>query len=198
MSRGLNRVDYQIIGRLIDEGSNILDLGCGNGELLKLLIEDKKVTGIGIEKNLKMVNHCLAKGLSIVNVNLDEGLTEYVDKSFDYVILSLTLQALKHPDQMIKEMLRIGKKAIVSFPNFGNWVIRSYLFFRGRMPKSKHLPYEWYDTPNIHFCTIKDFKDFCKQESININQKIYLKKVNKKWRGIWSNLFASIAIFVLE
>ncbi len=198
MNRARVRYDHQIIAKFIEPGSSILDLGCGSGDLLKLLIDEKNVVGVGIEKDLNMVNCCLGKGLSIINANLDEGLEEYRDKSFDYVILGSTIQALKKPLEIIHEMLRIGKKAIVSFPNFGNLVIRSYLFFKGMMPKSKFLPYEWYDTPNIHFCTLKDFKHMCREENLKIVEKIYLKKYNKKILGIWPNLFATMGIFVLE
>ena len=196
--RNRNRVDHQIIADLIDPGSRLLDLGCGNGNLLKILIQEKKVKGVGIEKDLDMVKKCLEKGISVYHRNLDEGIAHYPENQFDYIVLSLTLQALKHPDETIREMVRIGKKAIVSFPNFGNIKIRFDLLFKGKMPKSRFLPYEWYNTPNIHFCSVKDFKDFCRNENIKIVNEIFLKKMNRKILGIWPNLFASLAIFVLE
>lgn len=194
----MHRIDYQIIADLIENHSSVLDLGCGNGDLLKMLVKEKDVTGEGIERDLNMVNFCLEKGLPVINGNLDRGLLQYKDKSFDCVILSLTLQSLKRPDFIVKEMVRIGKKAIVTFPNFGYYLVRFSLLFKGKMPKIKFLPHEWYDTPNIHLCTINDFKKFCKKENIKIVQKIYLKKNNNKILGILPNFFASMGIFVLE
>ncbi|HOJ50718.1 MAG TPA: methionine biosynthesis protein MetW [Spirochaetota bacterium] len=193
------RIDHQIIADLIDDNSKILDLGCGNGELLELLISKNKVKyAVGIEKDIKEVEECLKKGINVLHLNIDEDLNILNDNVFDYVILSFTLQSLKKPDKVITEMIRIGKKAIVSFPNFGNIWIRLYLLFKGKMPKSKFLPYEWYNTPNIHFCSIKDFEALCQEKSIKITKKIYLKKFDKKIKSFMPNLFASLAIFVLE
>lgn len=192
------RVDHQIISNLIKKGSSVLDLGCGRGDLLKLLSDEKDVSGMGVEKDFEMINECLLKGLSVIQANVDHDLKDYQDKSFDYVVLSLTLQALKKPEKVLQEMLRIGKKAIVSFPNFGNIWIRLDLMFRGTMPKSRFIPYEWFNTPNIHFCSIKDFKKLCKFEKFRIDKKIYMKKRNKKILSCFPNLFASTAIFVLE
>lgn len=192
------RIDYQIIADLIESKSSVLDLGCGNGDLLQILMRDKEVLGEGIEKDLEMVNLCLEKGLPVINANLDQGLFQYKDKSFDYVILSLTLQSLKKPDLALKEMTRIGKKAIASFPNFGNFLVRFSLLLKGKMPKIKFLPFEWYNTPNIHLCTIADFKEFCRKQNIKIVKKTYLRKSNRKMCGLLPNFFASMAIFVLE
>lgn len=192
------RIDHQIIADLIKPSSSVLDLGCGEGNLLELLVKEKDVCGFGIEKNKEMLFKCFKKALPVTHANVDKGLDDYLDKSFDYVVLSLTLQALKNPDKVLKEMLRVGKKVIVSFPNFGNISIRMNLFFKGKMPKSKFIPFEWYDTPNIHFCSIKDFRNLCKNFSIKIDQKIYLKKQNRRSFSLLPNLLASIAIFVLE
>ncbi|HCL57794.1 MAG TPA: methionine biosynthesis protein MetW [Spirochaetia bacterium] len=193
-----NRIDYQIIADLIESGSSVLDLGCGNGRLLEILIKEKNVQGVGIEKDHSMVKKSLEKGIPVIQANLDGGLSEYPDKSFDFVVLSLTLQALKKPDLVISEMLRIGKKAIVSFPNFGHFLLRYSILFKGKMPKSKFLPFEWYNTPNIHFCSINDFKEFCKANKIKIVKKIFLKNFNKIIKEFLPNIFASIGIFVLE
>jgi len=193
------RIDFEIISSLIEEKSTVLDLGCGNGELLEILTDKKNVKyALGIEKDLTEVSECLKKGLNVLHLNIEEDLDIMQNKSFDYVILSFTLQSLKRPDKVIEEMLRIGNKAIISFPNFGNIWIRLYLLFKGKMPKSKFLPYEWYDTPNIHFCSIKDFKELCKKNNIKINKEIYLKRFNKKISRFMNNLLSSLAIFVLE
>ncbi|PKL15409.1 MAG: methionine biosynthesis protein MetW [Spirochaetae bacterium HGW-Spirochaetae-6] len=183
---------------LVDSGSLVLDLGCGDGSLLEMLIAEKGVKGFGLEKDLQEINKCLAKGISVIDANLDQGLTQFRDKSMDYVILSLTLQALKQPHETLRDIIRVGKKAIISFPNFGNIFVRLYLLFRGRMPKSKFLPYEWYDTPNIHFCSVKDFIGLCQKEGIKIRKKIFLRKFNRKILGFMPNLFSYVAIFVLE
>jgi len=193
------RIDFEIISSLIEGKSTVLDLGCGNGELLEILTDKKNVKyALGIEKDLTEVSECLKKGLNVLHLNIEEDLDIMQNKSFDYVILSFTLQSLKRPDKVIEEMLRIGNKAIISFPNFGNIWIRLYLLFKGKMPKSKFLPYEWYDTPNIHFCSIKDFKELCKKNNIKITKEIYLKRFNKKISRFMNNLLSSLAIFVLE
>lgn len=198
MPKTLHRIDYQLIMELVDSGSLVLDLGCGDGSLLEMLIREKGVKGFGLEKDLQEINKCLAKGISVIDANLDQGLSQFRDKSMDYVILSLTLQALKQPQETLRDIIRVGKKAIISFPNFGNIFVRLYLLFRGRMPKSKFLPYEWYDTPNIHFCSVKDFIELCGREGIKIRKKIFLKKFNRKIWGFMPNLFSYVAIFVLE
>ena len=164
-SKGLH-LNYEIITKFIENGSKILDLGCGDGTLLKMLIERKNCTGTGIEIDQQNAIQAIEKGLSIIQGDIDEGLKDFSDNEYDYIILNQTLQSTEKPDYVIEEMLRAGKKAVVSFPNFAYWKVRFYLFFNGKMPKSNILPFEWYNTPNIHLLTIKDFFEFCKKRNI--------------------------------
>lgn len=193
-------LNYKQITKLIEKGSKILDLGCGDGYLLKKLIDEKEVTGIGIEINHDQVIKSIEKGLSVIQDDLDKGLKQFEDKTFDYAILNQTLQSTERPDYVLDEMLRVSKKAIVAFPNFAYWRVRFYLFFKGKMPKSRALPYEWYNTPNIHLNTIEDFFEFCKSRGINIIDSIYLAKKRAR-KGIskpLANFFSEEAIFVLS
>lgn len=197
MGRTLN---YKQITKLIEKGSKILDLGCGDGFLFKKLVDEKEVTGVGIEINQDEVIKSIEKGLSVIQADLDKGLKQFEDKTFDYAILNQTLQSTERPDYVLDEMLRVSKKAIVAFPNFAYWRVRFYLFFKGKMPKSKALPYEWYNTPNIHLNTIEDFFEFCKSRGINIIDSIYLAKRRAR-KGIskpLANFFSEEAIFVLS
>ncbi|MFC1691749.1 methionine biosynthesis protein MetW [Nanoarchaeota archaeon] len=195
-----NRFDYKKIIETIDPGSKVLDLGCGTGTLLRLLKEKKQIDGRGIELSQEKVKRCIEHGLSVLHGDLDEGLKHYRDKSFDYVIFNQTIQVVKNSLHVLKEALRVGKKVIVSFPNFGHWKIRKSFFFSGRMPKSKSLPYEWYNTPNIRLLTVYDFRDICKKNKIKVLAEYdYLKKNNKSRQiRIWPNLFASNSLFVVE
>jgi methionine biosynthesis protein MetW len=196
------RVDHKIIAELIDNGSRVLDLGCGDGSLLKFLVTEKSVIGRGVEITEEGMEMCVSKGLSVLHGDIDEGIRDYRDGFFDYVVLSQTLQVVHRPRFVIKEMLRAGKKAIVSFPNFGNWRVRLDLLFSGRMPKSDVLPFEWYDTPNIHLCTIKDFRVLCSEMGIRIEREIYLKNQDTENTGLLvrvaPNLFAGIAIYLIS
>lgn len=199
-SQGL-RLNYSIITKLIDKGTKVLDLGCGEGDLLAQLLEEKSVKGIGIEINQNSVISALEKGLSIIQGDLDEGLKGFKDKEYDFAILNQTLQSTEKPDYVIDEMLRVSKNAIVSFPNFAYWKVRFYLFFTGRMPKSKVLPFEWYDTPNIHLLTVNDFYEFCKKREIRILQSIFMTKANVKrnfFTRLFSNFFTEEVIFVIS
>ncbi len=193
-------LNYRQITKLVKEGSKILDLGCGDGYLFKKLVDEKKVTGVGIEIDENAVIKTMERGLSVIQADLDKGLSQFGNKTFDYTILNRTLQSTDKPDYVLEEMLRVGKKAIVSFPNFGYWKVRFYLLFKGKMPKSRALPYEWYNTPNIHLNTVEDFFDYCKKNEINIIDCIYLakKKARKKVIKPFANFFSEEAIFVIS
>ncbi len=198
--KAYTRPDLQIIFDLIDPGSSVLDLGCGSGDLLKKLVDEKNVDGHGIELVDDQILECVAKGVSVVHSDLDEGLDDYPDNCFDYVVLSQTIQQVLRPDETLKEMLRVGKIGIVGLLNFGYWRVRHYLAFQGEMPKSKVLPYEWYNTPNIHLSTVNDFRRLCDESGYKIIKQINI--VNRK-RGqflpnILPNSFAELAVFVLK
>ncbi|MGE5617964.1 MAG: methionine biosynthesis protein MetW [Sphingomonadaceae bacterium] len=190
------RIDLHLITRLVREGSSVLDLGCGDGQLMELLIREKRVTARGVEIAEEGVYRCISRGLSVHHGDLDEGLEDYPDGAFDYVILSQTLQAVHKPRLVLQEMLRVGKLGIVTFPNFAHWQPRIQLALGGRMPKSEDLPYEWYNTPNIHLTTIRDFLGLCRSEGISVVQAIYLSG-NRRVR-LLPNLRAKTAIFVLK
>ena len=195
----LRRQDLNIISDLIEPNTKVLDLGSGDGTLLRMLKDKKKVIPYGIEIDENNLVKCLAKGLPVFQSDIDSGLGEYKKNSFDYVILSQTLQTVKRPYFVIKEMLRVGKKCIVSFPNFGFIGTRLFLLLKGRMPRTKYLAYNWYDTPNIHHLTIKDFYRFCEEFKIKIIKKIFLKNYNDKMKNIklLPNLLADVSIFVI-
>ena len=198
----LTRVDLLVIADMVEPGSRVLDVGCGDGSLLKFLAEKKNADSRGIELSQRGVNHCVAKGLSVIQGDADADLFDYPDKSFDYVILSQTLQATRHPKAVLEQMLRIGKHAIVSFPNFGHWKLRFQLLFTGRMPITGILSNPWYDTPNIHFCTIRDFVDLVDTIDVKIERAIALNaygsplRFTAPWR-VW-NFFGEQAVFLLS
>ncbi len=197
-----NRVDFLQISGMVEPGSRVLDVGCSDGALLKLLTDEKGVDGRGVELSQRNVNHCVAHGLSVVQGDADTDLMIYPDGAFDYVILSQTIQATQHPRLVLEQMLRIGKHVIVSIPNFGHWRIRLYLGLRGRMPVTGNLPYAWYDTPNIHFCTIKDFVTLCDDVDAVVEAKIAVnaqgRTVNLGTNLTLANLFAEQAVFLLR
>ena len=161
--------DFMLLGKLVKEDSHVLDLGCGSGDLLDFLIQKKNVTGFGIEKNITGILDCLEKDVQVIQRDLDDkGISDLKDGSFDYAIINRTIQEIRDPVALLNELLRVAKKAIVTFPNFGHWTTRGSLMLHGRMPKSKELPYEWYDTPNIRLLTVKDFYTLCKKEGFKI------------------------------
>jgi methionine biosynthesis protein MetW len=190
-------ISYDEIVNIVEPETKVLDLGCGDGELLHRLIHEKKVHGRGVEIEEEMILRCISKGISVFQGNLDEGLKDYGTKSYDYVILNQTLQVIRSPVLVLEEMLRVGKKAIVSFPNFGYFVTRLQLLWTGRMPVNPQLPNEWYNTPNIHLCTRRDFTLLCKQLGINILDEIALRN-DRPLRGLPKNLFATEVCYVLE
>ena len=173
-----------------------MDIGCGDGELLAKLIVDKNVKGQGIEFDQNLVLTCVNRGLSIIQQDIEQGLENYADKSYDYVILSQTVQTVKNPEQVVKELLRVGRKVIVSFPNFAHWRCRMQLMFAGSAPITKQLPFGWYNSPNIHFLSLKDFERFCEELGIKIEKKIPLAKRHFKQVRFAPNLFAEQVIYV--
>ena len=194
--------EFKIISDLIYKNSHVLDVGCGDGILMEFLAKEKKVNIRGIEISKKKVQNCVAKGLTIIEGNAEEDLIQFPDKSFDYVILSQTLQAFFDPEKVINELLRIGKQAIVTIPNFGYWKIRLHLLLKGTMPVTRTLPDEWYNTPNIHLCTIKDFVSFSKTKNFKLSKSIALKSnklsyINDSNLDI-KNLNSNLGIFLIE
>ena len=196
------RIDLKVITEFVAPGARVLDVGCGNGDLLRRLEEEKGVDGRGVELSQRGVNEAVARGLSVVQGDADHDLATYPDKAFDYVILSQTLQATHNPRLVMEALLRIGRKAIVSFPNFGHWRVRVQFLTKGRMPRTENLPYSWYDTPNIHFCTIRDFVSLVEEIGAEVDAAVALYG-NGRTLGrstplaLW-NLLADQAVFVLS
>jgi methionine biosynthesis protein MetW len=188
--------DYLAILDIVDMGSSVLDLGCGNGDLLSLLVREKEVKAQGIEIDEKAIFECVARGLSVFQDDIDTGLPEYGDKSFDFVILNQSIQQVKRPGVALKEALRVGKKVIVGIPNFAFIKARMQIFFSGRVPVTPSLPYEWHDTPNLHFLSLTDFTEFCKKRGIRIEKSIYLGAARRV--GLLPNLFAQTGIFIIS
>jgi methionine biosynthesis protein MetW len=195
----MQRIDYKLIEDLVPREATVLDLACGNGELLSELIEEKHVRGSGVEIDQAAVEACIGKGLSVFHGDLDAGLADYPDQSHDVVILSLSLQQLRRPRMIVREMVRVGRLAIVSFPNFAHYLTRAQLCVRGRMPVSGSLPYQWWDTPNIHLCTIRDFRALCHAEGLCVERELYLRSVEQPPPDhlVAPNLLARIAIFAV-
>ncbi|PPR50254.1 MAG: hypothetical protein CFH15_00579 [Alphaproteobacteria bacterium MarineAlpha5_Bin5] len=196
------RKDWKLIESLISQNARLLDIGCGEGELIQLLKKNLNANTHGIELNAELAQKAIAKGLSVIHGDAEKDLKQYSNQSFDYVILSQTLQAMMKPRDILAELLRIGGKAIVSFPNFGHWKIRLQLLLLGKMPVTEGLPFAWYDTPNIHFFTLKDFQNLCKEMNIIIEKSIGLTSQGKQFiiknNIISSNLFTHEAIFLLS
>lgn len=190
------RLDHLFMVEVIEEGSRVLDLGCGSGYLLKMLVDKKNVRGTGVEIAEERVYEAVGKGLSVYHGDIDEGLSYYPDDSFDYVLLSHTLQEARQTVLLMKESLRVGRRLIVSFPNFGHWRVRGQLFFRGRAPVTPALPYQWYDTPNVHSLTIRDFCHFVAEQGMRVVDRTYVGRTGKV--SLLPNLRAEHGLFVLE
>ena len=191
--------EMNFVCRRIKRGSRVLDLGCGSGELLGILREKYNIHGYGLEIDPQCIQACIDNGINVIEQDLDSGLGNFPDCSFDSVVMTQTLQAMRYPHLILDEMLRIGRECIITFPNFGYWKIRLYLATNGRMPVTHELAYQWYDTPNIHFFTLTDFEDFCNKKSIKILSRqffsnrfpdIFMKKM-------WPSMFAATAVFQL-
>jgi methionine biosynthesis protein MetW len=193
------RADLAIIADLINPGARVLDLGCGEGELLARLKTDKAVNGYGLEIDPDNITTCIHKGVNVIEQDLDAGLDNFADDSFDMVVMTETLQSVKAPVQMLHDMLRIGQECIITFPNFGHWRCRAYLATRGRMPVSEHLPHSWYDTPNIHLCTFLDFERLCQAEAFNIIERFVVDAghANRPLMNRFPNFFGTFAFYRL-
>ena len=192
----LGRSDYAIIGDIVAPGSRVLDLGCGEGELLAWLAVNKKVDARGVEISGTKVQRAIARGVSVFQCDIDQALADYPDQAFDYVILSQTLQETFHPLQVMREMLRVGQRAIVAFPNFGHWRMRLSMLVSGRAPRTKLFPYEWHESPNIHLLTIEDFEDLARKEGITVERRFFLAGPRKV--SMLPNLLAETAVYLVR
>ncbi len=195
MTNATVRHDFETIAAWVKPGARVLDLGCGDGTLLKHLKDSRQAHGYGVDIKDANILVCVQKGLNVIQNDLDSGLSGFEADSFDFVILSQTLQAMRHIEQVVAEMLRVGKQAIVAFPNFGYWRHRVQVL-QGHMPVSPGLPYQWYDTPNIHLCTVKDFESFCAQRGIRILERVVMEGERKI--GFLPNIRGSVAAYRIE
>ena len=195
MAHTNTRADFQLITNWVEPNSRVLDLGCGDGSLLALLNRTRATRGYGVEINDDNIVTCVKNGINVIQNNLESGLSTFESDSFDYVILSQTLQAVHQTESIVKEMLRVGRQAIVTFPNFGYWRNR-WQILAGRMPVSKTLPYQWYDTPNVHLCTINDFEDFCHAHNVQILEREILTRGNKV--ELFPNWLGNLAVYRIQ
>ena len=195
------RIDLRLVAEMVEPGSRLLDVGCGDGALLNHLTHEKDVDGRGIELSMDGVHRCVKQGLSVIQGDAETDLKDYPTGAFDYVVLSQTLQAMREPRAVLEQLVRIGRRAIVSFPNFGYWRIRMQLLLTGRMPVTKRLEYQWWETPNIHFCTIDDFVDLCRQVGVSIERTMILDRADRvvaRHHGRLANLLGEQAVFLLR
>lgn len=201
MTADPNRADYRVISQMIPDGAKVLDVGSGDGALIALLKLERNIDARGIEISQKGVSLAVSRGISVVQGDADEDLFHYPDNGFDYVVLSQTIQATRRPETVLRELLRIGRHAIVSFPNFGFWRMRAHLLLKGEMPVTEDLPYTWYDSPNIHFCTIRDFFDLCEQVDARIEKHVALGAARRPLPDSWplaiKNILGEQAVFLL-
>ncbi len=199
MSRHI-RDDLYMLQDWITPKTRVLDLGCGNGDFLRFLMDHKQILGYGLEIDREHIIECVTKGVNVIEQDLNRGLTNFMDKSFDTVVMTQALQIMHRPDLVLDDMLRIGSECIVTFPNFGNLFSRAYLSFYGRMPVTKQLAYQWYETPNIHFCTIRDFEILCQEKDIDILHRNVIAErfPNRIFKELSPNLFGETAIYHLS
>jgi methionine biosynthesis protein MetW len=189
-------LNHKAILEWIHQGSSVLDLGCGDGELLDLLVKERHVKAQGIEIDEQAIYQCVAKGLSVFHEDIDHGLSDYSDQSFDYVVLNQSFQQVKNPDIVLKEALRVGSQVIVGFPNFAHYLARLQMFFNGKAPITASLPYAWYDTPNLHFLSVSDFIEYCCNRGIKIEDSVFIGQ--DRVLKILPNLFSLVAIFLIS
>ncbi len=189
------RPDFSVIAEIIEPATRVLDLGCGEGEVLAWLTENKHVMARGVEISPQMVRKAIGRGVSAYQGDIDEGLADYPDGAFDYVILSQTLQETRAPLQVVREMLRVGRRAIISFPNFAHWSVRWSMLLTGQAPKTKEFPYDWYNSPNIHFLSIQDFENLCAEHGFPVEKRYFLSGSERV--SFLPNLMAQSAVFLL-
>ena len=192
--------DISFINSWIKTNSSVLDLGCGDGSLLASLTKELNISGYGLEIDPESINQCVAKGVNVIEQDLNNSLENFPDNSFDTVIMTQALQAMRYPHLVLDEMLRIGSQCVITFPNFGHWRARAYLTLRGRMPVTKQLAYKWYDTPNIHFFTYSDFEALCRERNISVLRKQFIGEhfPDRQLKNLWPNLFAETAVYHLS
>jgi methionine biosynthesis protein MetW len=194
--------EFKVISQIIKNNKRVLDVGCGDGTLMEYLKTNQKNDVRGLEPEKDLVRKCISRGLSVIEGDAEKELIQFPEKSFDYVVLSQTLQAFLNPEEVLNQLLRIGKQTIISIPNFGHWKIRLHLLFKGTMPVTKNIPYDWYNTPNLHMCTIQDFVNFCDKKNIKIDQSMCL--TNEKISEItlanmrYKNIFSQLGVFLIK